>query len=414
MDTREAELVNGGYGWVMVGVAFLLTGLSFGILGSVGVFLKPLAAEFGWSRASVSFGYTAVTLATGVAGIGWGIVADRIGARIPSMIAALAMAAALVGMSRIEAVWQFLVLHFVFGAFGHGALMGPLYANVGLWFRRNVGLAMGIATAGGAVGQGVVPAIARWLIGGYGWDTAYAALGFSYLTVALPLAMLVRRAPKGDGGVNTGRPMLTGGSPFPISPAGTVAWISTAAIFCCACMAVPLVHLVPMLSDRGMAPESAVTVLLALMLAGGVGRLLGGKLADRVGALNAYMTASLGQTVLVVAFPFASSIAGIYGLAVAFGLFYSGVMATFLISLRMMVPSVMMARAMSTALAFAWVGMGIGGWQGGVLFDATGGYAWSYMVAGLCGMANLAVLSAFAIRIRNARVGGGYAALPAE
>lgn len=413
MGPKREERADEGYGWVMVCVAFLLTGLSFGILGSVGVFLKPLAAEFGWSRGSVSFGYTAVSLATGAAGIGWGILADRIGARIPAMIAAVVMGSALFGMSRIEALWQFLVLHFVFGALGHGALMGPLYANVGLWFRRNVGLAMGIATAGGAVGQGVVPAVARGLIDSYGWDTAYAVLGAGYLVLAAPLAALVRTAPRGHGGSRAGLPTLPDGSPFPVSPAGTVAWISTAAVFCCACMAVPLVHLVPMLSDRGMNPNSAVTVLLTLMLAGGAGRLLGGKLADRVGALRAYMTASLGQTVLVVAFPFAGSIIGIYSLAIAFGLFYSGVMATFLVCLRMMVPSAVMARAMSTALAFAWVGMGVGGWQGGVLFDATGGYFWSYAVAGLCGMTNLAVLSAFALRIRTARPGGGYAALPA-
>jgi len=168
-----------------------------------------------------------------------------------------------------------------------------------------------------------------------------------------------------------------------------------------------------MLSDLGMSPESAVTVLLALMLAVGVGRMMGGKLADRVGALKAYMTASMGQTVLVVAFPFAGGIAGIYSLAIAFGLFYSGVMATFLICLRMMVPSTVMARSMSTALAFAWVGMGVGGWQGGALFDATGGYVWSYVVAGVCGLANLAVLGAFALRIRNLRVGGAAVALPA-
>ena len=323
------------------------------------------------------------------------------------------MGAALLGMSRIEAVWQFLALHFVFGAVGHGALMGPLYANVGLWFRRNVGLAMGIATAGGAIGQGTVPAVARWLIDSHGWDGAYAVLGFGYLAFAFPLAVLIRRPPTGDGGTGSRAPVLADGSAFPVPPAATVAWISTAAVFCCACMAVPLVHLVPMLSDRGMPPESAVTVLLVLMLAGGVGRLLGGKLADRIGALRAYMTASLGQTVLAMAFPFAVGPAEIYALAIAFGLFFSGVMSTFLICLRMMLPPAVMARAMSTALAFAWVGMGVGGWQGGVLFDATGDYFLSFAIAGLCGMTNLTVLGAFAMRIRNARAAADYAAAPA-
>jgi MFS family permease len=414
MEMKETATVEGGYGWVMVGVAFLLTALSFGILGSVGVFLKPLAEEFGWSRGGISFGYTAVTLATGAAGVLWGILADRIGARIPAMIAAIAMGAALLMMSQIDAVWEFYALHFAFGAFGHGALMGPMYANVGLWFSRNAGLAIGIATAGGAVGQGVVPAIARWLIDSYGWDWAYATLGVGYMVIAFPLALTVRQAPNDKARATSAMPTIANGSPFPLTPGTTVAWISGGAIFCCACMAVPLVHLVPMLSDRGMAPQAAVTVLLVLMLAGGVGRLSGGKLADWIGALPAYMVMSFGQTILVLGFPYVSSVFGTYVLAIVFGLFYSGVMSTFLVCVRMMVPPRMMAGAMSTALAFAWLGMGIGGWQGGLLFDLTGNYTWSYTAAGLAGAINLAVLSAFLLHLRRARTGLSYATQPAE
>ena len=76
-----------------------------------------------------------------------------------------------------------------------------------------------------------------------------------------------------------------------------VAWISAAIIFCCICMSVPIVHLVPLLTDRGISLNSATQVLMVLMFSGAFGRVLGGRLGDTIGALPAYMLMSLGQTI---------------------------------------------------------------------------------------------------------------------
>ena len=80
MSVNQAP-ANSSYAWVMAAVTFFLTALSFGVLGSVGVFLKPLAVEFGWSRGDLSLGYTAITLSTAAATVIWGIFAGRHGAR---------------------------------------------------------------------------------------------------------------------------------------------------------------------------------------------------------------------------------------------------------------------------------------------------------------------------------------------
>jgi MFS family permease len=397
-DTRYSSEPN--YGWVMVAVTFVLTGLAFGGMASVGVFLKPLVAEFGWSRGAVSAGYTTIALSSAATGIGWGFLSDRIGARRPALIAIVAMATALLLLSLQTSLWQFYAICFVYGAFGHSAASVPLYANVGYWFTRNKGLAMGAMAAGGAMGQGVIPFVARLLISEFDWQTAYMLMGAGYLAIGLPVAMLVRDAPArvaaraGEGSDAT---------EVPLAPGEVVAWISAAAIFCCSCMSVPIVHVVSLVSDRGFGPEQAASVLLVLMVAGTLGRVLGGKVADMVGALQAYMMMSFAQTALVLWFPYIPGLSGTYVLAALFGIAYSGVMAGLLICMRAMVPARLAGRAMGIGGFFGWLGMGFGGFQGGLVYDLTGTYSWSFGAAALAGVINLAILTAFYLRIQRRR-----------
>jgi MFS family permease len=389
------------YGWVMVGVTFGLTALAFGGLAGVSVFLKPLAQEFGWSRGEVSFGYTAIAMSSAVAGLFWGWAADRVGTRPLALIAVAAISAATILLSQQAALWQFYLFYFLFGAFGLGALSAPLYAAGGFWFSRNKGLALGLMAAGGAVGQGVTPFVARLLITEHGWRTTYLVLGLAYLVCALPLALLVRDPP---ARINARKNLPTGHaaeSPVALSPTATLTWISAAVVFCCICMAVPIVHLVPLLTDRGVPPETAAGVLFALMIAGAVGRILGGKLGDIVGALPAYMMMSFGQTVLVIWFAYLNWMPGIWVLAVLFGLFFSGVMVSILNCVRVMIPARLSGRGMAVAGLFGWMGMGLGGVQGGVLFDLTGDYQWSYTASAVAGVINLVILSGFYAHLRR-------------
>jgi sugar phosphate permease len=95
------------YGWAMVGIAFTLSAISFGVLASVGVFLKPLAAEFGWSRGSLSFGYSAITLATAFSGILWSIIADRYGTKWLVLFGSIVLGIPLLLLSRMESLTEF-------------------------------------------------------------------------------------------------------------------------------------------------------------------------------------------------------------------------------------------------------------------------------------------------------------------
>ncbi len=380
----------------MVFVGFTLTAMSFGGLGAIGVFLKPIAAEFGWSRGTIALGYTMAALGAALFGVLWGFLADRNPTRRFALMGALATAVAMAMLSRTTAQWQYYLSYFVFGAFGHAALISPLWANIGQWFTHNKGLALGVALSGGAFGQAVVPFSAQLLISAHGWQTAYLILAAVYLVLGLAIASLTRDSPAKrahlmalrDGGEEAGGLSLG-------EARHAVTYFSIAVVFCCSCMSVAIVHLVPMLSDAGFSPEIAAGALTVMMLAGALGRMGAGKISDLIGPLRTYTMASLGQTAMVIWFPHIETLFGVYLLAVVFGFTYSGVMACMVISVNTMVEIRVSARSWAIVGFFAWIGMGLGSYMGGALFDLTGGYDWSFAFAAGMGAINLAILISF-------------------
>ncbi|MBT3534905.1 MAG: MFS transporter [Rhodospirillaceae bacterium] len=393
------------YGWVMVFVGFSLSAMSFGGLSTVGVFLKPLIAEFGWSRGGTALGFTVAALSAAVFGLLWGFFADRRPTRRFMLMAAVAMSAALMLLSQMTAQWQYYLFFFLFGAFGHGAVASTAWANIGQWFTANKGLALGVGLAGSAFGQAAVPFIARLLISAYDWQTAYLILGAVYLVLGLAIAALTRDPPAKRARLATiGEGTQTSGAWSLGSAKPTVIWFSVAVIFCCSCMSVAIVHIVPAMSDNGFKPEIAASVLTVVMLAGALGRLSSGKFCDMFGPLQTYATMSLGQTCLVIWFPHVETLFGAYGLAAVFGFFFSGVMASMIISVNVMVPGEVAARSWAVVSLFAWCGMGLGSYMGGALFDLTGSYTWpfAFAFATLMGCGNLIVLLSYGIS-RNGR-----------
>ena len=169
-------------------------------------------------------------------------------------------------------------------------------------------------------------------------------------------------------------------------------------------MAVPLMHLVPLIQGRGFEPTEAGSVLFTLLMVAIMGRVAFGKLADMIGAIPAYLIASGWQTALVFGFTFMHQLDSFYIYAVVYGFGYAGVMTTVLVTVRNHTAPARRASSMGIVLAFAYLGHGLGGWQGGFFFDLTGEYSWTYANAALAGVFNLAIVSALWLTINRKKV----------
>jgi len=347
---------------------------------------------------NTAFGYTVASLGSAFFGIIWGYMADKYGTRFFGFFATFFMVSCLFFLGKQNSILHFYALYFCFGAFGNAVVGSPLYANVGFWFKKNPGLALGITAAGGAAGQGIIPLISTNLIRVYGWQDAYMYLSFLYLLIMVPFSFLIKESPwrkKARIAINDEF------RDFPLSEKEVITWISCAVIFCCICMSVPIVHLIPLLTDASFSEDFAASVFLVLMIFGIIGRIISGKLGDMIGALPTYILMSIGQTISVLGFPYIDFKVGLFVLAAAFGFTYSGVMSAILVCARMMVSAKLAGRAMALGSFFGWVGMGLGGYFGGLLFDIKGDYTWSFQFASAMGSVNIFILWQFHKRIKK-------------
>ena len=193
----------------------------------------------------------------------------------------------------------------------------------------------------------------------------------------------------------------------------SIAWFSLAGLFCCVSMAVPLVHLVPLLLDRGESIAVSGSLLFVAMLAASVGRILAGMICDRIGPVGGYALAVTLQTITMYWFVPLQSHVALYSLAAAFGLGFGGVMTSLVLCVRASVPPRIAGLGMAVVGMFAWAGMGVGGYQGGYCFDLTGSYSVSFLSAALAGVANLLVIGGFVLHQRwHARILGAIQTTP--
>ncbi len=269
--------------WLAVGASAVGMVLSTGTLAvySFGVFVRPLTAEFGWSRtglfAALSFFQFGLAFCSPV----WGAVLDRFGPRrvILFSLVALSLLVASLGLLTPN-LWH---LYLVFlGIPLLGGAASPLgYSAIMVWrFDRKLGFALGLSLMGVGLGGAVLPPLAQLLLSEFGWRTAYVALGVLTLAVTLPAALVATR--------NTSGPVRRGAAAaLPIAPMlRTRAYILMAVAFVLLGVVSVgvLANLVPMMVDHGFTPAEAARIAglsgLAVVVArGGLGWVL-----DRVHA----------------------------------------------------------------------------------------------------------------------------------
>ncbi len=389
-----------GFRWVIAFSAALLLGIAMGTLvNGLSAFLVPLESHFGWARADVAAINSIGLVGIALGGIAMGFLADRIQTRVICLVGATVIATCLLLAARADALWQFYTLFFIAGAIGGGALFAPVIALVGGWFQTGAGLAIGIASAGQGLGQGMVPFVAGHLIESLGWQNAMTWLGIFAGVTLVPLSLIMIQPPKRSGAA-------AAAEPAPALPSRIVLpALSIAVLGCCTGMAVPLMHLVPLIQGVCLVGAEAGGPLLIMLVFAIGGRVFFGKLADIIGPLRAWMAATLWQTVLIMGFVFIDSMQGFWLFAPLYGFGYGGVMTGVLVTVRALTPAARRASATGIVLAFGWFGHALGGWQGGAFFDLTGAYFWSYTNAMLAGAVNLAVVGTIFLALRRRAAG---------
>jgi MFS family permease len=387
------------YGWTIVGIGALMTCVSIGSMMSLAVFLAPISETTGWSRGGVSATATLNFLFMGVAGFLWGAISDRYGTRIVVLCGAVLLGIALVAASQATSLWQFQLVYGVLVGIAVGSFYAPMIAAASAWVDTHRSLAVALVSAGMAVAPMTVAPIAGWLMTTYDWRFAMMTIGIGASALLIPAALMVRRpqaagAPDGRAAVAGGTTdvQMTASEAFRTPQFITLALAHFA---CCACHSGPIFHMVTYATVCGIAPMAAVSVYSVAGISGLGGRLALGTLADRIGAKPVLVGGLFVQALAVATYLAVGQLGEFYALSVIFGIAYGGVMPLYAILVREYFGEKIMGTVFGAVSMVASLGMALGPWAGGLVFDTFNSYLWLYVGSFSIGLAAVAVALSF-------------------
>lgn len=382
--------------WTVVFAGALMGCVAIGTMFSLAVFLDPISADTGWSRAGISSAMTLNFLVMGVAGIGWGMASDRFGPRIVVVIGSLLLGLALVLASRATSLLAFQLTFGILVGLAASAFFAPVTAAVTGWFTTNRSLAVSLVSAGMGMAPMTISPFARWLITAYDWRPAMLIIGIGTWLVLLPATLLLSRPPAAPAMTATAADESAGGMTMADALRSPQFWILGLTFFaCCAAHSGPIFHMVSYAIVCGVTPMAAVSIYSVEGLAGLGGRLLLGVAADRIGVKPVLVAGLMVQAVVIAAYSAVSALEQFYLLALVFGAAYGGVMPLYAVLAHDYFGQKNLGGVLGAATLLSSLGMALGPWIGGWIFDNFQDYAWLFIGSSIVGLGAVAIALAF-------------------
>ncbi len=364
--------VESPFAWFRLVVAMVL-----GTIGSVGMWSVPVVlpavqADFGVARADASLPFTLGMVGFALGGVLMGRLSDRFGIVAPVACGIFALGVGYVAAGFAPNIMVFAVVHVLIG-FGASASFGPLIADTSQWFTLRRGIAVALVSSGNYVGGAFWPPVLHHFIAGDGWRATHFGVG-AFCALAMPLLLaLRRRAPLQDVAA-AGVVAETTERGLGLSPNALQAVLCVAGLSCCVAMSMPQVHIVAYCGDLGYGVARGAEMLSLMLGFGIVSRIASGFIADRIGGVPTLLLSSVLQGVALLLYLFFDGLASLYVISALFGLFQGGIVPMYAIIVREYFSPQEAGTRLGITLMATLLGMALGGWMSGVIFDLTGSY----------------------------------------
>lgn len=391
MQVTAKASIEGPRSWHAALLTLAILSVSFGAPLLVVVGMRQIQAELATDRSVLAMASALVWIGNALGGVPMGWLADRIGIRRTAALGMLSIAAGL-ALSSLGSIWALYVGHgLLIGFLGNGALYAPLAVYVSRWFDRRRGTALALIASGQYIAGMLWPSLLEQGFSRFGWQ----AMMLAYAGVALavmPLVALLRTAPLPPAGPGVAFGPVVGAYVLGLRANLAMAILCLAGVLCCIPMALPASHLVAFCGDIGI-PASHGAAMLSVMLACAfTSRQFWGAFADRFGGLRTILTGSAVQMMTLAGFLLTRDETGLFFVAGAFGLGFSGIIPAYLVAIRDLFPTQEASWRIPTTLLALMTGMALGSWIGGRLFDAFMSYRVAFVAGVLVNACNLIIL----------------------
>ena len=386
----------------------LLVTLGLVVLGNssmyvVSVVLPAVQSEFGIGRADASLPYTLMMVCLGLGGIWTGRLADRHGLTPVLWCGALAVFGGFALAAHAQNIWLFGLAHGILGLIGSSSTFAPLMADTALWWQKRRGIAVAICACGNYIAGAIWPPLVQHGITTLGWRHTYLLLGL-VCGLGMFLLSLKMRAKPPIPKVSVATASTTSDDsarPFGLHPSRAQLLLCTAGVACCVAMAMPQVHIVAYCTDLGYGAARGAEMLSLMLTCGIVSRLVSGLICDRIGGIKTLLLGSVLQGIALLAFLPFDGMVPLYVISATFGLFQGGIVPSYAIIVREHFSPKEVGERVGSVIMATLVGMALGGWLSGWIFDMTGSYKAAFINGIAWNLLNLSITGWLYLRLKS-------------
>ncbi len=395
--------IDSGYSWLRLLVSVCIATVSSVGIWSVVVVLPEVQAEFGVGRGAASLAYTATMLGFAAGNLIVGRIVDRYGITRSLLLSSVILCAGYVLAALSTDMMQFTIVQGLLIGTGAAVGFGPMMADVSMWFARRRGIAVAIVASGNYLAGTVWPLFLKVMLATGDWRLAHLVIAAACLLVVAPLSLLLRRRPsvqsfRPEAGAAQGRRMSTDLSPR------TLTWLlAFAGLACCTAMSMPQVHIVAYCADLGYGVAVGAEMLAVMLGAGIISRLASGFLADYIGSVRTVLLGSVLQAISLALYLPYDGMAALYVVSLVFGLAQGGIVPGYAIIVREYLPAEGAGQRIGFVIMATILGMALGGWMSGWIFDLTGSYQMAFANGIAWNLLNIGLIALLLWRTRAPR-----------
>ena len=399
-----SSILDSRYSWTrMVITLFVAIIINAGMWEIIAI-MPAVQLEFGVDRVGASLPYTLTMIGFGVGNFVIGKAVDRFGVSLSLIGAAVGVA---VGLYLATISTSIVMMSFAQLLIGLASAVGfgPLIADISHWFLKRRGIAMAIVASGNYLSGSIWTLVLADTLNTQGWRGVYILLAIVTLVVVIPLALILRRRLPEEAHAQAEAVSLANAKTSGLSPTALACLLGLAGVGCCVAMSMPQVHIVSYCVDLGYGPAVGAE-MLSLMLLGGVGsRLISGMLVDKLGGVKTLLIGSVLQCIALFLYLPSDALMSLYVVSLVFGLSQGGIVPSYAVIVREYMPAREAGARVGFVLMATIMGMAIGGWSSGLIYDLSGSYQLAFINGIAWNVLNIAIMVWLLMRGRPRNVG---------
>ena len=392
--------------WFRLAIIFTMSVIGTAGMWSVVIILPNIQNEFALDRAASTYPYVATMFGYGFGNVIIGRMLDKIGIKKPIIFALSLLVTSYVLSFFAKNVFWLSTIQFFLG-FSAAAFFGPMMADISNYFYKRKGLAVSLVASGQHLCGAIWPFVIKDFIIEGDWRNAHLFIAL-VCSILIPILFyfLGNKVPKmnNEQKLTTQDEDINSKVNLSISNRQIQILLMIAGVLCCVAMSMPQVHIVPLCIDNGYGLAVGTEILSFMLFAAVASRVIFGFLSDKIGPIQTLILGSSLQAISLTMFlPFNSQLS-LYIVAICFGLSQGGIVPIYAVIISKFLPSNEVAERVGWLIFATIIGMSLGGWLSGEIYDFTNSYRLAFINGIFWNIMNLCIMIYLFIIYQNSKI----------